>query len=116
MRPFGGLVGNHIAEVIRNNGRDSMPADLEAFVAERPEYDYMHHARADSDQSHYVRDDIIDRLCLVGPADSCVTRLRELATLGVTHVNFYAQTENYEEQMEIYAGDIIPQLRTKLTV
>lgn len=116
VRPFGALVGNHVAEVIRNNGRDSMPADLEAFVAERPGYDYMHHVRTDSDQSHYIPDDIIDRLCLVGPAENCVARLNELAEHGVTHVNFYAQTENYQEQMETYASEIIPQLRAKLTV
>lgn len=116
VRPFAALVGNHVAEVIRNNGRDSMPADLEAFIAERPDYDYTHHARTDSDQSHYIPDDIVDRLCLVGSADRCAARLNELAALGVTHVNFYAQTENYEEQMAVYAHDIIPRVRDELTV
>lgn len=116
VRPVGALVGNHVAEVLRNSGRGSMPAELEAFVAERPGYDYMHHVRPESDQSRYIPDEIIDRLCLVGPAENCIARLRELAALGVTHVNFYAQTEDYDRQMELYASDIIPQLRAQLAV
>lgn len=116
VRPFGALVGNHVAEVIRNNGSDSMPADLEAFIAERPDYDYLHHVRSDSDQSRYIADEIIDRLCLVGSVDTCVARLSELAALGVTHMNFYAQTDDFEEQMALYAAEIIPQLRSELAV
>ena len=29
----------------------------------------------------------------------------------MTHVNFYAQTAEFEEQMTIYAEEILPQLR-----
>ena len=113
VRPVGALVGNHVAEVLRNSGRGTLPAELEAFVAERPDYDYHHHVRRDTDQSRYIPDEIIDRLCLVGSAEQCVSRLDELAALGVTHVNFYAQTDDYERQMETYATEIIPQLRAR---
>jgi probable F420-dependent oxidoreductase len=114
IRPFGAVVGNHVAEVLRNNGRDSLPAELEAFIADRPDYDYLHHVRSDTDQSAYVPDEILDRLCLIGTPDHCAERVRELAGLGVTHVNFYAQTDDYDRQMELWAEQIIPGLRSEL--
>jgi alkanesulfonate monooxygenase SsuD/methylene tetrahydromethanopterin reductase-like flavin-dependent oxidoreductase (luciferase family) len=116
VRPLGAVVGNHVAEVLRNNGSDSLPPELEAFIAERPDYDYLHHVKSDTDQSSYVSDEIIDRLCLIGTPDHCAERVRELAGLGVTHVNFYAQTDDYDRQMEIWAESIIPQLRSELAV
>jgi probable F420-dependent oxidoreductase len=112
VRPFGAVVGNHVAEVLRNNGRDSLPPDLEAYIAERPDYDYLHHVKRDTDQAAYVPDEIIDRLCLIGTPDRCAERVRELARLGVTHVNFYAQTDDYDRQMELWAEQIIPGLRS----
>jgi probable F420-dependent oxidoreductase len=116
VRPLGAVVGNHVAEVLRNNGRDSLPPELEAFIAERPDYDYLHHVRRDVGQSNYVPDEIIDRLCLIGSPDHCAERVRELAGLGVTHVNFYAQTDDFDRQMGIWAESIIPQLRNELPV
>jgi probable F420-dependent oxidoreductase len=116
VRPLGAIVGNHVAEVLRNNGRDSLPPALEAFIAERPDYDYLHHVRRDVDQSSYVPDEIIDRLCLIGTPAECAERVRELAGLGVTHINFYAQTDDYDRQMEIWAESIIPELRNELPV
>jgi probable F420-dependent oxidoreductase len=114
VRSFGAVVGNHVAEVLRNSGQGSLPAELEAFIETRPDYDYHRHVHRDTDQSKYVPDDIVDRLCIIGSAEHCAERLRELAKLGVTHVNFYAQTDNYDDQMELYAREIIPGLRTEL--
>jgi len=114
VRPFGAVVGNHVAEVLRNTGANSLPPELEAFVANRPEYDYAKHVHREEEQANYVPDSIVDRLCITGPLDKCVERLRELDDLGVTHVNFYAQTDNYDEQMELYAREIIPHFRNAL--
>jgi probable F420-dependent oxidoreductase len=111
VRSFGAMVGNHVAEVLRNSGQGSLPADLEAFIAERPGYDYHHHVQKATDQSRYVPDEIIDRLCIVGSAEHCAERIRTLSELGVTHVNFYAQTDQYDQQMETWARDIIPRVR-----
>jgi hypothetical protein len=47
----------------------------------------------------------------VGNAKMCTERLRELRDIGVTHVNFYAQTAEFREQMKIYSEQILPQLR-----
>jgi probable F420-dependent oxidoreductase len=111
VRPLGSVVGNHVAEVLRNSGPDSMPAELAAYFAERPDYDYLKHVHKDAEHSRYVPDEIIDRLCLIGPPARCLEKLQRLAEIGVTHVNFYAQTADFEAQMEAYATEIIPRLR-----
>lgn len=113
VRSHGSVVGNHIAEVLRNSGGEGMPRELAAYVEERSQYDYLLHARREAVHSRYVPDEIIDRLCIVGTAGRCEQRLRELLELGVTQVNFYAQTDGYDAQMEEYAREIIPTLRAE---
>lgn len=112
VRPFGAVVGNHVAEVLRNTGANSLPPELEALNKGRTEYDYYKHVHSDSAQSDYVPDEIIDRLCIVGTIERCAERVRELEEVGVTHVNFYAQTDTYEADMEQYSQHILPQHKT----
>ena len=111
VRPFGAVVGNHVAETLRNTGANSLPPELEAFITGRPEYDYYKHVHTDRAQAGYVPDDIIDRLCIVGSIDKCSERVAELRDAGVTHLNFYAQTENYDEHMKLYADHVLPAFR-----
>ena len=59
----------------------------------------------------YVPDEMVDRLCLVGSAEHCAERIEELRGLGVTHLNLYDQTEDFEGQMERYAAEILPRLQ-----
>jgi alkanesulfonate monooxygenase SsuD/methylene tetrahydromethanopterin reductase-like flavin-dependent oxidoreductase (luciferase family) len=110
VRAQGAVVGNHVAEVVRNVGPASMPAELVAFVGGRTEYDYWKHTQSTAGQADYVPDEMLDRLCIVGDADDCARKLGELERVGVTHVNFYAQTETFEEQMETYAREVVPRL------
>lgn len=111
VRPVAALVGNHVAEVLRNTGQKSLPPEMEALVAGRQSYDYHHHVRRDTNQADYLAPEAVDRLCIAGSAERCLERLRELHRVGVTHVNFYAQTAEFEDQMRIYATEIIPKLR-----
>ena len=111
VRSVAALVGNHVAEVLRNTGPNSLPPEMEALIAGRREYDYLHHVRHDTNQADYLAPGVVDRLCIVGNAEQCTGRLRELHDIGVTHVNFYAQTAEFEEQMTIYSQEILPQLR-----
>lgn len=111
VRSVAALVGNHVAEVIRNTGKNSLPPEMEALIAGRPEYDYLHHVRHDTDQAAYLAPEVVDRLCIVGSVERCAERIRELSDLGVTHVNFYAQTADFEEQMGIYSREISPLVR-----
>lgn len=111
VRSVAALVGNHVAEVIRNTGMNSLPPEMEALIAGRPDYDYLHHVRHDTDQAKYLAPEAVDRLCIVGSAERCAQRLRDLRDIGVTHVNFYAQTADFDEQMTMYSREILPQLR-----
>jgi probable F420-dependent oxidoreductase len=110
VRSVAALVGNHVAEVIRNTGVNSMPPEMEALIAERSEYDYHHHVRHDTSQADYLAPEAIERLCIVGDTKQCAERIRGLRDIGVTHLNFYAQTADFEEQMELYSEEILPRL------
>lgn len=112
VRALGAVVGNHIAEVLRNRGPESMPPEIAAMVAERGEYDYHKHVVEGADHANYVSDEWIDRLCIVGSAEECAERLRGLDRLGVTHVNFYAQVDEFDAQMRTYGSQILPRFRT----
>lgn len=112
VRALGAVVGNHIAEVLQNNGPDSLPPELALMVEKRSEYDYQQHVVAGASHADYVADEVIDRLCIVGSEEECVERLRGLEGLGVTHVNFYAQVDDFAEQMRIYGRNILPRLRS----
>jgi probable F420-dependent oxidoreductase len=110
VRSVAALVGNHVAEVLRNTGPNSLPPEMEALIAGRPEYDYLHHVRHGTGQADYLAPEVVERLCIVGDTARCAERLRELRDIGVTHVNFYAQTAEFEEQMKIYSKEILPRV------
>lgn len=111
VRSFGAVVGNHIAEVLRNAGQDSLPRELAAIVDDRVAYDYHEHVVPGAPHADYIGDDVIDRLCIVGSGEECAERLQGLEALGVTHVNFYAQVDDFDPQMRTYGHEIIPGLR-----
>jgi probable F420-dependent oxidoreductase len=111
VRSVAALVGNHVAEVLRNTGPNSLPPEMEALIAGRPGYDYLQHVRHGAGQADYLPPEVVERLCIVGDAKRCAERLGELRDIGVKHVNFYAQTAEFEEQMAIYSEEILPQLR-----
>jgi len=67
-----------------------------------------------TDQADCGHESTINRLCIVGSVRQCADKLKELVAVGVAHVNFYGQTDNYDEQMELYASEIIPQFRSAL--
>jgi alkanesulfonate monooxygenase SsuD/methylene tetrahydromethanopterin reductase-like flavin-dependent oxidoreductase (luciferase family) len=112
VRSFGAVVGNHIAEVLRNAGQDSLPRELAVIVDDRSAYDYREHVVPGASHADYIGDDVIDRLCIVGSTEECAERLHGLEALGVTHVNFYAQVDDFDAQMRTYGREIIPGLRT----
>jgi len=111
VRALGALVGNHIAEVMRNSGPDVFPPEIKLMIERRGEYDYHQHVMSGAAHAEYVADDVVDRLCIVGSAEECAERLRGLEALGVTHVNFYAQVDDFDAQMRTYGRDILPGMR-----
>jgi hypothetical protein len=51
---------------------------------------------------------VIDRFCLLGPADQHVERLRELQQLGVDQFAVYLQHDGKDSTLAAYGDAIIP--------
>ena len=111
VRSLGALFGNHIAEVLRNSGPDAFPPEIKGMIERRGEYDYHQHVVSGASHADYVADEVVDRLCIVGSVEECAERLRGLEALGVTHLNFYAQVDDFDAQMRLYGREILPALR-----
>jgi probable F420-dependent oxidoreductase len=111
-RWFGGMVGNHVADLVTRYGESSaaVPAELTGYIKGREGYDYSHHGRAGSTSTAFVPDEVVDRFCLLGPAAAQRERLAELASLGVDQFAVYAMHDGREETIEAYGAAVIPGL------
>jgi probable F420-dependent oxidoreductase len=111
-RWFGGMVGNHVADIVSRYGADgaAVPAALSEYIAGRQGYDYNSHGKAGNAHTDFVPDEIIDRFCLVGGVDDHVARLQHLQSLGVDQFAVYLQHDAKEETLRAYADVIIPAL------
>jgi probable F420-dependent oxidoreductase len=111
-RWFGGMVGNHVADLVSRYGEGSgiVPQELTDYVKQRHGYDYSHHGRAGNPSTDFVPDSIVDRFCVVGPAEAHVAKLRELRDLGVDQFALYAMHDAKEAVIESYGRDVIPAL------
>ncbi|MFK3735987.1 TIGR03842 family LLM class F420-dependent oxidoreductase, partial [Streptomyces sp. NPDC088090] len=112
-RWFGGMVGNHVADLVARYGEHSgmVPEELTAYIKDRQGYDYSHHGRADNPDTTFVPDEIVDRFCLLGPAEAHIDKLRHLKDLGVDQFAVYAMHDNREGTIDAYGTHIIPALR-----
>ncbi|MGH3159218.1 MAG: LLM class flavin-dependent oxidoreductase, partial [Streptosporangiaceae bacterium] len=109
LRWFGGMVGNHVADLVNRYGTTGpVPAELTEYIAGREGYDYSHHGRAGNPSADFVPDSIVDRFCLLGPAQAHVDRLHELAGLGVTNFALYLMHDQADQTLASYATDVIP--------
>ncbi|GMA31861.1 TIGR03842 family LLM class F420-dependent oxidoreductase [Litorihabitans aurantiacus] len=108
-RWFGGMVGNHVAEIVRRYGTDSaIPQALTDYVREREGYDYNQHGRAGNTHAAFVPDEIVERFCLLGSPHEHVEKLRELEALGCDQFALYLQHDNKEETLRQYGERVIP--------
>ena len=74
----------------------------------RKAYDYRHHGRPATRHVEFVPDDIVDRFCLLGPAEQHVERLGELAGLGVDQFALYLMHDSADATFEAYRDSVIP--------
>src|SRR5947199_4948026 len=83
-RWFGGMVGNHVADLVARYGDtgDAVPRALTDYIKAREGYDYSHHGKAGNPSTDFVPDEIVDRFCLLGPPERHVDRLAELREIG----------------------------------
>ncbi|MET8690038.1 TIGR03842 family LLM class F420-dependent oxidoreductase [Streptomyces sp. NPDC004732] len=110
-RWFGGMVGNHVADLVAKYGEHSsmVPEALTAYIKAREGYDYSHHGRTGNPDTAFVPDEIVDRFCLLGPVESHLERLRELRELGVDQFALYAMHDAREDVIDAYGSAVIPE-------
>ncbi|MCE0768028.1 TIGR03842 family LLM class F420-dependent oxidoreductase [Pseudonocardia kujensis] len=108
-RWFGGMVGNHVADLVTRYGETSaaVPAELTGYIKGRAGYDYSHHGRAGNRSTDFVPDAVVDRFCLLGPPAAQRERLAELAALGVDQFAVYAMHDAREATIEAYGAEVI---------
>jgi probable F420-dependent oxidoreductase len=110
LRWFGGMVGNHVADLVARYGESSaeVPHALTDYVKGREGYDYSHHGKADNPSVDFVSDEIVDRFCLLGPAERHIAKLTELRQLGVNQFALYLMHDAAPETFAAYAETVIP--------
>ncbi|HEY9313924.1 TIGR03842 family LLM class F420-dependent oxidoreductase [Williamsia sp.] len=115
-RWFGGMVGNHVADLVGKYGGDGagVPAALTDYIKNRQGYDYNEHGRVGNSHTSFVPDDIIDRFCLLGPPEQHIARLQELRDLGVDQFSIYLQHDGKDQTLEAYGEKIIPAMAPTL--
>ncbi len=111
-RWFGGMVGNHVADLVARYGEHSgmVPEALTEYIKGREGYDYSHHGRVSNPSTDFVPDEIVDRFCLLGPPEAHIEKLRALRDLGVDQFAVYDMHDAQETTIDAYGAEIIPAL------
>jgi len=108
-RWFGGMVGNHVADIVERYGDSApVPKALTDYIKGRKGYDYNEHGKAGNSHTDFVPDEIIDRFCIVGPVETHVKRLNELRDMGVDQFSVYLQHDAKDETLRAYGEKVIP--------
>ena len=115
-RWFGGMVGNHVADIVTKYGEGSaVPTALTDYIRARESYDYNEHGRAGNTHTAFVPDEIVDRFCVLGTAAQQIEKLERLRALGVDQFAVYLQHDHKEETLRVYGETVIPALRDAVT-
>ena len=110
LRWFGGMVGNHVADMVKRYGEDTskVPSVLLDYIKGRDGYDYDHHGRSGNPSTDFVPDDIVDRFCVLGPVSEHAAKLTALRDMGVDQFAIYLMHDNQEGTLRAYGEEIIP--------
>jgi len=110
LRWFGGMVGNHVADMVKRYGEDSskVPGVLSDYIKAREGYDYDHHGKADNPSTEFVPDEIVDRFCVLGSVDQHVEKVSILRDMGVDHFGIYLMHDDQEGTLRAYGDRVIP--------
>jgi probable F420-dependent oxidoreductase len=111
-RWFGGMVGNHVADIVERYGESSaVPAALTEYIKGREAYDYNQHGQTGNVHTAFVPDEIVDRFCILGPVEAQLERLHALRDLGVDQFAIYLQHDGKDHTLQQYGEHVIPALR-----
>ena len=110
LRWFGGMVGNHVADIVARYGEDggAVPQALTDYIKNRQGYDYNEHGQAGNTHTDFVPDEIVDRFCIVGPVETHVERMRQLKDLGVHQFSIYLQHDDKDHTLAAYGEKVLP--------
>ena len=91
-------------------------ADAAVVADVTRDYDDARHATAGSLQARDLPDDFLDRFCIIGSPDECVSRLAELVGLGLDHVVVLGGGRDADPVVrhrsdELFAAEVLPGLR-----
>jgi probable F420-dependent oxidoreductase len=114
-RWFGGMVGNHVADIVARYGADgaAVPRALSEYIAGRQGYDYNQHGKAGNTHTDFVPDEVIDRFCLLGPIEVQVERLNQLRDLGADQFALYLQHDAKSETLAAFGDHVIPAVNVR---
>ena len=107
VRWFPALVSNHVVDLVSRYKPEELPKELTSYISDRKGYNYLHHAEVGSSNAEFVTDEIVDRFCIVGPAEEHVRKLKELQEIGVTQFNIYLMSGDEEQTVEAYGRDVL---------
>ena len=112
LRWFGGMVGNHVADLVKRYGEHSpdVPKALTDYIRDRADYDYAHHGRAGHPSTDFVPDDVVDRFCVLGRVEDHVAKLTTLRDLGADHFAIYLMHDAEDETLDAYGRSVLPVL------
>jgi len=110
LRWFGGMVGNHVADIVERYGASSgaVPEALTSYIAGRKGYDYSHHGKPGNPTTEFVPDEVVDRFCVLGPIAAHRDRMNDLDELGVDQFAIYLMHDQKEATLQAYASEILP--------
>ena len=108
-RWFGGMVGNHVADIVARYGDDApVPTALTDYIKGRQGYDYNEHGQAGNSHTSFVPDEIVDRFCIVGPVETHIERMHQLKALGVDQFSIYLQHDDKDHTLAAYGERVMP--------
>lgn len=98
---------NHIAYALKWNPDHGMPEEMTRLVAARDAYDYYAgHLDSSAEHTSYLTGELVDDFTIAGPADKCLAKIEELASLGVDEVSA-AYLNGRFEQMELVGETLL---------
>jgi probable F420-dependent oxidoreductase len=115
-RWFGGMVGNHVADIVARYGADgaAVPKALSDYIAGREGYDYNSHGKAGAGHTDFVPDEIIDRFALIGPVEHQIERLEQMKAMGVDQFALYLQHDAKDATLTAYGERVIPEVNVRV--
>lgn len=108
VRWFPALVSNHVVDLVNRYKPEELPEALTGYIRNREGYNYQHHCEVGSDNAGFVSNEVVDRFCVIGPAEAHCKKLEALAKAGVTQFNIYLMSGEEEKTLEDYQREILP--------